>query len=446
MKYDEYDLGTVFAGLLKDSLGDQGATEITAGGYKSIAEAQSIEVRPLTILAGANSSGKTSFLQPLLLLKQTLDATYDPGPLLLDGPNVKFTSGEQLLSKVRRGSAAERLEVGIKVGSDHYVKVVLKYERAKGFQIEQTATKHHRLETILRPGMSSSELVEQLALSPSEALGYRVTRNRCFLEVAYEMGPGDKGQKAVLPLSITQATFGPYIRALIHVPAWRGNPERVYPVTAVGSAFPGTFEKYTASVVARWQSEQNEERLRALNHQLAGVGLTWKVDAVRASDTQVELRVGRLPRAAPESSNDLVNIADVGFGVSQTLPVLVALLAAERGQAVYIEQPEIHLHPRAQVRLADVLADAAKRGVRVIAETHSSLLLQAVQTLVAKGQLAPELVKLHWFVRSENDGSTQVRSADLDEQGAYGDWPMDFDDVELRTTGDYLDAVEFRSK
>jgi len=141
-----------------------------------------------------------------------------------------------------------------------------------------------------------------------------------------------------------------------------------------------------------------------------------------------------------------VNIADAGLGVSQTLPVLVALLAAKPGQAVYIEQPEIHLHPRAQVRLADVLAEAAKRGVKVIAETHSSLLLRAVQTLVAKGELAPDLVKLHWFVRNENDGSTEVRSADLDEEGAYGDWPMDFDAVELRTEGDYLDAVGFGRK
>jgi hypothetical protein len=64
----------------------QGITGITVGGFKSIATSQSIEIRPLTILAGANSSGKTSFLQPLLLLKQTLEAPYDPGPLLLDGP------------------------------------------------------------------------------------------------------------------------------------------------------------------------------------------------------------------------------------------------------------------------------------------------------------------------------------------------------------------------
>ena len=71
----------------------------------------------------------------------------------------------------------------------------------------------------------------------------------------------------------------------------------------------------------------------------------------------------------------------------QTLPVLVALLAANDSELVYLEEPEIHLHPRAQAKLADILANAAKRGVRVVAETHSTLLLTAIQTLVAKGEL-----------------------------------------------------------
>jgi len=60
-----------------------GITSISAAGYKSLAKEQTIEIRPLTILAGANSSGKSSIMQPLLLLKQTLEALYDPGPLLL---------------------------------------------------------------------------------------------------------------------------------------------------------------------------------------------------------------------------------------------------------------------------------------------------------------------------------------------------------------------------
>jgi predicted ATPase len=137
----------------------------------------------------------------------------------------------------------------------------------------------------------------------------------------------------------------------------------------------------------------------------------------------------------------MVSIADVGFGVSQIIPVLVALRVAEDGRLVYLEEPEIHLHPRAQVRLADILADAAKRGVRVVAETHSSLLLRAVQTLVAKGELAADLVRLHWFSR-DNVGVTHVKSVVPDENGAFGDWPEDFGDVNLQSEQDYLDAVE----
>src|ERR1700678_3341100 len=72
-----------------------GITRIAVEGFKSIATRQEIEIRPLTILAGANSSGKSSMMQPLLLLKQTLEAPYDRGPLLLNGPNVKFTAVSQ---------------------------------------------------------------------------------------------------------------------------------------------------------------------------------------------------------------------------------------------------------------------------------------------------------------------------------------------------------------
>src|ERR1700733_12706039 len=81
-----------------------GITRIAVEGFKSIAKRQEIEIAPLTILAGANNSGKSSIMQPLLMLKQTLEATYDPGPLKIDGPNVKFTSTEEFLSKTDASS------------------------------------------------------------------------------------------------------------------------------------------------------------------------------------------------------------------------------------------------------------------------------------------------------------------------------------------------------
>jgi predicted ATPase len=60
---------------------------------------------------------------------------------------------------------------------------------------------------------------------------------------------------------------------------------------------------------------------------------------------------------------------------------------------------------------------------------------------VAKGTITPENVALHWFSRNE-DGVTKVTTADIDAEGRFGDWPADFDDVEMNASNDYLDAVE----
>ena len=122
--------------------------------------------------------------------------------------------------------------------------------------------------------------------------------------------------------------------------------------------------------------------------------------------------------------------------------MLVALHSARPEQLVYLEQPEIHLHPKAQIDLAIVLKRAVDRGVRMVVETHSSLLLRAVQTLIARGELKSEDVAMHWFNRSGESGETKITTADLHDDGSFGDWPSDFDDVNLRSESDYLDAVQ----
>src|SRR5438128_6506993 len=111
----------------------EGITRITVAGFKSISQEQSIEIRPLTILAGANSSGKSSIMQPLLLLKQTLEATYDPGALLLNGPNVKFTSADQLLARTGDGKTVDAFQVRITIMVGSTVTVRLKRSVNTGF-------------------------------------------------------------------------------------------------------------------------------------------------------------------------------------------------------------------------------------------------------------------------------------------------------------------------
>jgi predicted ATPase len=445
---------------------------VTVKGYKSICDELSIGFRPLTILAGANSSGKSSIMQPLLLLKQTLEATYDPGALKLDGPHVRFTTAEQLLShRGHEHGGRGVFRVGLSMGGGSQIVSYFENRSGSGLDVYQTMVIWGDGRLTTKQGMSSKEfekqlpkdlaqVFEQLPQSVQGKFSWQVTRDRCFLRPVLrysgrkertEEDAKEEPPTAITKLGFVQQLLPPWVlvglaqeslEKLIHLPGLRGNPERTYPVSGVGETFPGLFQSYVASIIAKWEADENEEALSSLSRDLEILGLSWKIATERVSDAEVEIRVGRLPPSSSREAADLVSIADVGFGVSQALPVVVALRVATHKNLVYIEQPEIHLHPRAQVAMARLLADAVKRGVRIVAETHSPLLLLAIQTLVAQGDLSPDLVRLHWFTRSKTTGVTKIRSADLDDAGAFGDWPEDFGTVEAEIENRYLSAAE----
>ncbi len=439
-------------------------TALSVEGFKSIHDKKSIAIAPLTVLAGANSSGKSSIMQPLLLLKQTVEASYDPGPLLLNGPNVRLTSYNQLFSKISSGGVENRFTCGFSTDGDVTLTQTYAARKETGIALLESVFAAPSEVTTLRSDMTSQEV--SLAL-PESAIRYarslresvtpesddtgvddfrwQVGRRRTFFDLMLST-PGDgRVTFAALPELVFPliSQLETHIRRVVHVAALRGHPERTYErTTAIGPEFPGTFEHYVASVIAQWQTNK-ADGLDQLGADLQALGLTWKVVADVVNDVAIELRVGRLPKTTRGGSHDLVSIADVGLGVSQVLPVLVALLVAEPGQLVYIDQPELHLHPRAQSALATVLASAAKRGVRVVVETHSSLLLLGIQTLVAQGELSTDLVRFHWFSRDPKTGYSKVTSTDLDDAGAFDtDWPEDFGDVALKTESAYLDAAD----
>ena len=408
----------------------------------------SIDLAPLTILAGANSSGKSAFMQPLLLLKQTLEAAVDPGPLLLNGANAKFDNANEMFWHAPGESATT---MSVTYFDADYERAGVSFCRSKsGVDVQSmtygpqwlTSQKECPDPIVISTGSSSKELMPYVDQELVELFGrartgrtqpqLSVARNRCFLDVVLEVD-----EHLHLPIPKPGNFLLRNLAAnMIHLPGLRDNPTRFYPVTNSSDRFLGPFHPYTASIIASW-SETKDVRLRALNDQLIELGLTWKVESRRYDDTKVSVKVGRLPRAQRGGSRDLVSLADVGLGVSQTLPVLTALLAARAGQVVYLEQPELHLHPRAQVALGNQLVRAAALGVIVVCETHSHLLIRAIQTAVARGDLASNWVALNWFAR-DSDGVTRTRSSQIGSDGSFGDWPLDFADVEIESERAYL--------
>ena len=199
-------------------------TKIAVRGFKSIADEQEIELRPLTLLAGANSSGKSSIMQPILLLKQTLETPSDPGALLLDGPNVRFTSAEQLLSQMTGRPREIEFAIRIELLKSRYLEVVFKHEKATGFDVNQMSYYYGRRKLQLVPNMSDDEVLNILptglkafhtrtAKTISESFFWSVQRERCFLS----FGLSSRNTGSVLALGSISPPTSNFIP---HLPAY----------------------------------------------------------------------------------------------------------------------------------------------------------------------------------------------------------------------------------
>ncbi|TDN37943.1 hypothetical protein A8B98_01420 [Hymenobacter sp. UV11] len=423
--------------------------EIRVQGYKSLVDA-TLHVRPLTLLAGTNSSGKSSIMQPILLIKQTMEAPYQPvGALVLDGAHVQAETAKELLSKLKpEHNIFSVIVSGRNIFSDKNLVRPIYLEFAYELDEVNFLYKYQR---VFQPVQGEVFLTPVEWKVPYIPDGFdddtgKIIRENAFLGITFY-----NNDKKKLNNGVTGAGFNPTfalqptIANIAHIPGLRNAPKRNYVNSLFDYQVKGTFDSYVAGTINQWQQQNNIEALAQLNNSLQRLGLTNAVMAKVKNANEVELSVNRLPSAskAKPRKADMVNIADVGIGVSQLLPILVALIAAQEGQIVYIEQPELHLHPRAQVAMGELLAEAANRGVRVIVETHSSLLLLTIQTLIAQGKIANTDVGLHWFTRDAK-GATNVQYVVPDEDGAYGEWPEDFSEIELKAQDAYLTAVGLR--
>lgn len=432
---------------------------LSVEGYKSIVDKCSINLSGLAVIAGTNSSGKSGFMQPFLILKQTIENNTDGDSLIINGENTNLTESNQILSKSKKDNSfsvyVEYLEKTKKDEAKCESKVTFSYDEKEGFLASESSLIGNNKNITLTKKMSAKKLAEELKkynLAEGEFLNSffdsvkktqkdfvtRIGTSKPFLTI--EMVPSNKIDKKLNFFSIGFAPnkkIEEITEGIIHIPGIRSNPERQYRLESYTTKYQGRFDKYIASIIYNW-CQKSDKKLDMLKDILKYLGLATYIEAKKINEAHISLDISRTMNSDPD---DTVNMSDVGFGISQILPLLVALIEAKKDNIIYVEQPEIHLHPQAQYKLAKIVCDFIKEGKKVIIETHSSIFIRGLQIEVAEGNLSPELFSLNWFAQ-DDAGKTFISESTLDENGAFGDWPADFDDTYLQVEEKYLNAVE----
>ena len=411
--------------------------------------------KKITGLFGNNSSGKSSVLQFLLLLKQTKNAT-DRG-LVLDfgGPNKLVNlgtypevvhQGENRIDWTLDWDLKEPLEVedpnhkksltGSSLQESSRVELMdgtlstrhMKYRFAnKNFVIEPLDENPNSFQLQCDPGRfrqnrpgRSPRLPRPIKthLFPDQARSeYRKTTCLSDFEAAYEalmdrifyLGPlRDYPQRQYISSGARPDDVGPRgertIDAILAATAGGDdlNPGRRQTTRGRRRKNTNGFQE----VIAQWLNE-----LKLVDSfQIKEIGFK----------TNIYQACVRMYPKGPETM-----LTDVGFGVSQVLPVLVLLYYVPENSIVMMEQPEIHLHPSIQSGLAEVMLHAAEtRKIQIIVESHSEHLLRRFQRRVAEEKVVSEDLKLY-FVGSSN-GAAQLNDLKLNEWGEIENWPDDF--------------------
>ncbi|MDR1556559.1 MAG: DUF3696 domain-containing protein [Tannerellaceae bacterium] len=143
------------------------------------------------------------------------------------------------------------------------------------------------------------------------------------------------------------------------------------------------------------------------------------------------------------TKNDPVIAPNIGFGITYVLPVLVTGLIAKPGCFMIVENPEAHLHPSAQSKIGRFLAMVANTGVKLIIETHSDHVVNGIQIAAAKGEINPSSVIVNFFNQTETSNQPELESISVNEKGELSSWPKGFFD---QTQIDFVELFKIRKQ
>ncbi len=448
--------------------------------FKSVSGELTVPLKPLTLIFGENSAGKSSLIQSLLLLRQSVEAgtftasgryaslgslssllhNHDESGTLEVG--VSFASSPQIdstrflpnpgierhfkfrFNKRQLGPAGSPTQAVLGLGGDTYTFT----RTGRGYTLPSTDlqralqalhSSEMRVGTTVFP-MNSEQLRALVDVSESAFPGVLFSADglivgpidRQFREqVSYRTSGSAHhqwGSAALLESGAFMASLGDELRNLlerfVYLGPLRRSPERF--------SHRGSFD---SSYDMPFYLLENASERADVSAALQRLGIHYTMDVVNPVADEQRNTLGDMASIILTDTRSGVKVtpADVGFGISQVLPI-VTELSARSNSLIMIEQPEIHLHPRMQAELADLLiesTDAAGRANQVIAETHSETMIMRLQRRVREQAVSPsDILILH--VGQTESGEASVQELRMDENGEFLDrWPGGFFDEQF---------------
>jgi hypothetical protein len=358
----------------------------------------SIELAPLTVVMGANSTGKSSILHALILLKQSLRGGDYRVPLTFGGPLLDLGRFQEVLWQ-GKGTLSFHLEWDTKQGIEFRVAPRQKtglssvkedfrfqfHDKWYRLQDRDEVTPWYFSYEFSHPETGLSLFPNSEPESPRALREVNATITDFFARLRF-VGPLRESSRGISFSGEVPESIGPGAKYLIPFLKFR----------------PDVTER-----VSNWLQERN-----------LAAGLEVR-ETARGS--------GRWAAYLLEKVGRRVNLADTGFGYSQLIPVLAELYGAPEGGLILIEQPELHLNPRLAVWMGDVLLAAAQENKTILVETHSEHILLRLRRRVAEEEFSADRLALYFARRSLEEGKSYLQPIKLDETGQPVDrWPEGF--------------------
>lgn len=341
-----------------------------------------LPLAPLSVLAGLNGMGKSTVIQSLLLLHQSHQVSNDGSVrrLVLNGPLANIGTAADALWE---GADQEQLALGIKADGQEFI---------WGFAYQEGDDELKGLES--NPStvpVGHGLFTDAFHYLRAERFGPRASSPVSSTAVKYRRQIGCDGEYAPFFLAIFGADELPNGR--LHHPLATSHQIRHELEAWLGEISPGT-RIYTEA----------HKKLDLVSLEFAVSSALGETQHFRATN--------------------------VGFGISYIMPIILAVLAAQPGTVILLENPEAHLHPRGQVRMGELLALASLGGVQILVETHSDHLLNGIRLAVHGGRVNPKQVGLFFFSREQKAStiSTRIGRPEMDAAGRISEWPDGFFD------------------